>query len=688
MPDYNHLRDLIAKRLKDRTSDEPQPAAAVGAATRKRNKTPLRISASTLYAALEKAADEYECAVSDISYQILNETGNTQNGNKIVVIRAQRKQDLVVPASDRREEKTAITGVDGDFSDTRPDNINPDFDEGIATAPNKTRTQEAKRIITHPAYSIKKQTGQIMVRIDREHSDFANLTVMELQGSVEERSEQRIEVIMLQKCIDGADGAYHTVGYFDHDYRQDATHKILYGQNNFTARMILIPPKKNGSEYSIHRILEILKSEGVVYGINRQFLSEIEEYPRYNHSYLIAKGDAAMNGKDARVVYSDELRAAMSPALEQQQSLKIDGRVNYKDRSDIVNVINGTVLARLIPVEKGRDGKSVLGDVIRAKDGQAKELRVGRNAELTEDGLQVVSTTDGQFRIVDGLFAVDPLHEVDGDIGIKSGNVLFLGNVIVRGNVDDGFSVRASGTIEIYGFVGAAQIDSESGIKIHKGIAGKGKAFINSGGDCTVQYIESATVHAAGSIVVGESIVQSKVVAGERVRCVGKRASIVGAEVISGVQVLAKVIGSEIGAPTKIRVGYDPFRLIRLDMLRNHQNTLSQQLSHLKRMQRKSDLHFQEGGVEYKLSKVEHVQAEVAIAESELAVLLDDIEVLEEEIDATQLRGEICATRTLCQQVEISINGVTRELQNSHNSTCFTMINNKIVGHKAEVKGG
>lgn len=689
MPDYNHLRDLIAKRLKERGDTQAQPVVppTTSASTGKKDEAVVRVSAPTLYAALEKAADKYGCTVSDISYQILSETGNVQSGNKVIIIRAQRKQSSAIVSFDNHEEGQESAKMDDNLADARPLNTNSDFADEKTITLDETHANDTRRVAPHPAYSIKKQTGRIMVRADSQHSDFAHLTVVELQSSVESRTGHRIDAAALQKCINVADGSYHTVGYFDHDYRQDATHKVIYGLNNITASITLMPPKKNGNEYSIHRILEILKNEGIVYGINRAHLSEIEEYPLYKHPYLIAKGEAAIDGKDAQVVYSDELRIALVPANE-QGALKTDGRINYKEHNNIVNVIKGTVLANLTPTEKGRDGKGVFGDVVRAKDGQAKELRVGRNVELSEDGLQAIATTDGQFRVVDNIFVIDPLYEVSGDVGIKSGNILFLGNVVVRGNVDDGFSVRASGNIEIYGFVGAAQLDSESGIKIHKGIAGKGRAFVNSGGDCVVQYIESATVHAAGSVMVGESIIQSKILAGEQVRCSGKRANIVGAEVISGMQVIAKVIGSAVGARTKISVGYDPFRLMRLDVLRARHDALSQQLSHLKRMQRKSDLHFQEGGLEYKMSKVEHIQAEAGIAEGELAILSDDIEALKEEIVADQLRGEICATNTIYQQVEVSINGVAKELRDSHDTICLIMVDDRIVSRKAEVKSG
>lgn len=658
MSDYDRLKNVIIQRLKEGV--DPQTPSTSDANAELQNS--VRVSAPSLYASLEKAALKCHCDVSELTYEIMSETGDPLHGDKWVVIHAQ-KQEAV---SDTMDASAVTT-------------------DGVVPEPD---SDDEPQQIAHPAYSIKKQPGKVMLRLDRQHVDFERLTVAELRSAIGKRTQQNPDNAALQQCFDATDNAYHTVAVFAHDILQDATHSIVYSLHNITARIVLKPPRKNGAEYSILRVLEVLRNEGITYGVDRTLLSEIEEYPRYNHPYLIAKGSPPVDGQHARIVYSNEMRDAMMLASKRIASLGPNERLNYKEQHSILNVLRGVVLARLSPAEQGQDGTNVFGDTIRAKDGEARQLRVGRNVELSADGSQAIAATAGQFHFKDGLFVVDPLHEVQGDVGIKSGNVLFLGNVIVRGNVDDGFSVRASGTIEIHGFIGAARIDSEAEVTIRKGIAGKGRAFINSGGDCTAQYIESATVHAVGSVITKESIIQSTVLAGEQIRCTGKHANIVGGEVISGKQIVAKTIGSDLGVRTKVSVGRDPFLLMRLDILHNRQNTLSQQLRHLKLMQRKSDVQFKTAGAEYKLSKVEQVEGEVMTTENELAFLEADIEILREEIATKQLQGEIIATRTVHQNVEISINGVEKTLQEDRNRLRLTMENNKIVARTSEARVG
>ena len=682
MSDYDRLRNVIVQKLKRRTDEQ------VDNAERDSDIEPphfIRASAVTLYMALQQAAAQLHCDVSEVVYKILDEFADERSGDKRITIRAHKRKKSADRTGAIGEIIDAVGGGDtiGD-SDAIEDNEAVEGSGAVGdsdAAPNggAVRRQADSAARSHPPYSIKKQSGQIMVRIDPSHVEFKQLTADGLQTAIRNRNKHSVDIEALAQCIATADNAYHVVGTFMHDLRQDATHSIAYTNNNLAARLTLSPPKTHGNEFSVRRLLDVLNEERIVHGVDRALLGEIEEYPQYNHRYTIATGTPPIHGKNAHTMLSAELKSA-PPEVDS------DERVNYKEHSDIVNVIKGTPIAYLTPALKGRDGKNVFGDVVRSQDGKQKQLLVGRNVVLEDNDRKAVAACDGKLKVIDGLLIVDPIHTVEGDVGTKSGNILFLGDVLVKGNVNDNFSVRASGTIEIIGFVGAAELDSESGIKIYKGIAGKGRAFINSGGDCISQYVEHATVHAARSVIVSESIIQSHIVAGERVRCAGKRANIVGGTVTAGVQVAAKTIGSDAGTQTKISVGLDPFRVMRLESLRQRHNALSEQLRHLTLMQRKSDTHSRHSEVEYKMSKAEHVQRELSITKHELVILEEDMAILNEEIAATQRKGEICAFQTLYQNAAISINNVTKSLRQTYTNICLVVVGGKIVSHKGNAR--
>ena len=81
----------------------------------------------------------------------------------------------------------------------------------------------------------------------------------------------------------------------------------------------------------------------------------------------------------------------------------------------------------------------------------------------------------------------------------------------VAGNVEDGFSVKASGKIEVHGTVGKAEIDAEGDIIVNQGITGRNEAKIRAGRSLWSRFIENATVSAGELIIVSDGIMNSNV---------------------------------------------------------------------------------------------------------------------------------------------------------------------------------
>jgi len=104
----------------------------------------------------------------------------------------------------------------------------------------------------------------------------------------------------------------------------------------------------------------------------------------------------------------------------------------------IQNVIKGGRLAQKIPAEKGKPGKTLLGRYTEAKNGKDIPIPLGKNTRLAEDQLTVVAETNGQVLLVKNQINVEPVMTIEGNVSIKTGNIMFLGTVYVKGSVDDG----------------------------------------------------------------------------------------------------------------------------------------------------------------------------------------------------------------------------------------------------------
>jgi len=164
-------------------------------------------------------------------------------------------------------------------------------------------------------------------------------------------------------------------------------------------------------------------------------------------------------------------------------------------------------------------------------------------------------------------------------VGLKTGHIIFLGTVIINGNVEDGFTVKAAGNIEVSGTVGKAVLDAEGDIIVHKGITGKNTGTIKAGRSIWARFIENTMVECGNMVVVSDGIINSQVDAFKRIICRGKRAHIVGGRLRATEEINAKILGSPTGSTETIcEVGIDPKSKLLLDTLTAKKGDMDEQL--------------------------------------------------------------------------------------------------------------
>jgi len=177
----------------------------------------------------------------------------------------------------------------------------------------------------------------------------------------------------------------------------------------------------------------------------------------------------------------------------------------------------------------------------------------------SEDGGTAIASVDGQATVDrSGTIHVFPLYEVRGDVGMETGNIRFVGSVVVRGSVASGFSLEARGNIEVKGFVSGDLVEAGCGLNVGRGIQGRGKGLVRAGGDVSCVFVENARVDAQGSVRVRDGIMHSTVSAKSRVTVVDGKGVIVGGLIQAGEEVRANVVGSALATPTTVEVGVDP----------------------------------------------------------------------------------------------------------------------------------
>jgi hypothetical protein len=382
---------------------------------------------------------------------------------------------------------------------------------------------------------------------------------------------------LVSKVVRHADGEYIKVGEYQFNPVSQSTMSVDITDMDMRAYMTVSPPGPGGADLSFEEIRGLLQSSGVVHGINEESIHSFIDYPTYNEKVLVAEGTKPQNGADAEIIYN------FNVYRDEVQLKEKNGRVDFRELNLVENVEAGQILATKKPPEEGVAGRTVTGKSLPAKPGKNTQIEIGKNVKLSDDGMSAISAINGQVLLVLGKITVEPIYTVEGDVNFKTGNILFLGTVIVKGNVEDGFTVKAAGNIEVMGSVGKCVLDAEGEIIVHQGVLGKNEGKVRAGSNLVAKFVENARVEVEENVLVSDGIIHSFVDANKRIICQGKRASIVGGRLRAAQEIHAKTLGSVAGTETILEVGIDPKRKEKLSQALKRKEELEKSLEELVR---------------------------------------------------------------------------------------------------------
>ena len=354
-------------------------------------------------------------------------------------------------------------------------------------------------------------------------------------------------------------------------FARDAEVDIIIGDNERKAYLVL-KPAHGGRDLTPEEIEEVLASRGVQVGIDRGAIEGALSERQYNTRILCAVATEPVPGVDAQVYVNFRTQFETEPK-------EIDhDKVDFRELGRFSSVSKDSVVARKRLATQGEPGITVTGKPIPAKPGRDVLVGAGRNTHLSYDGTQVIADIDGHPVLKGKTFSVEPVWEVPGDIDFSSGNIHFAGSVHITGNVISGFAVTATENIEIDGYVEGSAIEAGGNVVIKGGVQGRGTANIKAGGSVAMLFVEHARVEAGKDIVVGE-VLHADLSAREKVLVNLGKGQACGGTLRAGSLVAVRLLGSELGVPTRVVVGYDPEAKKRLESLKKEKSGLKESLA-------------------------------------------------------------------------------------------------------------
>jgi len=220
----------------------------------------------------------------------------------------------------------------------------------------------------------------------------------------------------------------------------DGKFEISITEDNLKCFVTVYPAKEGGIPVTEEDVLNALKEKGIA-NIKTDKLREIFTNNLFFEEVIVAEGTPARNGEDAKI----EFKIKVSDEAQYNFHEDEKGRVDFKEINLIENVVAGQVLAIKIPATEGKPGVDIYGNEIPASDGKDIALQPGKNTILSDDGVELKSEIDGHAVLIGNRIKVDPIYYVNGDVSYETGNINFLGTVVIRGSIKDDFVVRATG---------------------------------------------------------------------------------------------------------------------------------------------------------------------------------------------------------------------------------------------------
>lgn len=342
------------------------------------------------------------------------------------------------------------------------------------------------------------------------------------------------------------------------------------------AARLLIKPIEETKEANVRQLEALLASAGVRYGIQQELLAQIAENPQafFYTDNVVAIGlqpNPGVNGY-VKVLFEDQSQSKRPAERE-------DGSVDYREMKQLANVKTGQLIATRVPPLPGTAGIAVTGDPVAPKEGKEASFKVGKNVVVNPDKTAMYAAMDGLVTWTDkDKLNVFPVYEINGDVDYHTGNIDFVGTVVIRGNVLTGFRIRASGDIRVTGGVEGADLESDGSIEISGGIIGSGKGHVKAGVDVKCSFVQESNVTAGQDVIVSQSIMHSNIRAVRSIRCEGAKGLIVGGLLQAGDLVVARTIGNSMSTVTSIEVGLKPELRQELADLRQQVRQLSESL--------------------------------------------------------------------------------------------------------------
>lgn len=440
----------------------------------------------------------------------------------------------------------------------------------------------------------------------------------------------------------------------------DAQAVVFTTLSGMAAWLLIYPPSGEGREIDRELLDRALAGAGVRFGVDEALLDSLPQNPdRYFHLFPCAQGKPAVHGVDGRVV------DLFSRVVERTVTVDEMNRVDYTTLNFIQNVAEGEIICRLIPPTEGVPGRTVLDQPLPARDGRKAALPKGRNTRISEDSFCLLAAIAGHVEFSGRAFQVKPLLDIPANVDFSTGDINFLGDVCIHGDICGGFTVRAMGNINVGGVVEAATVEAGGDLVVAGGVQGDNQAIIRAQRSIFAKFIENSCVYVKDTLHA-DCLINCDVYCDGGVEVRSGRMTVIGGSLRAAHEVSAGMIGSRAECRTEIFLGGQPCGEFEHHILLQE---IAEQEKELEKTERQPDSPL-------KLSRMSKLRMQLMVNRKKLEQLEKERETLAEEQEAPGLRRMMCST--VYPGVVLSIDGVAHHFEHKLSPCSATLADGEI----------
>lgn len=379
------------------------------------------------------------------------------------------------------------------------------------------------------------------------------------------RLKLQTEMLSLEQNMQAADIQVRKI-LADIEKAQDPF-QIVLSPDEMEVHLVIMDRERSFTEEDVLSALWLNK---VRKGILRKEITKIVDGTYKEHSVLVACGRAPQAGKDGWYEFFFRTDVNRKPKMLE------DGSVDYQNIEWFETVKRGDKLAYYHPAEDGINGYNVRGDILPAIKGKETGVLMGNGFKLEHDRRTYVATTDGWAELQGNRLEISNMLVVE-ETNLATGNIVFEGNVYVKGNVGSQTEIRAAGDVMVDGFVESAVIESGGNVVLRQGMNAAGQGCIRAAGNVMGKFLEGVKV-TAGKSIQANYCLNCELVAEETIEISKANGSLIGGSAIASKGIVVQNAGNHVGVRTLFRVGIREEILARFQDIKDRHKAHKEEL--------------------------------------------------------------------------------------------------------------